>query len=64
MPCVLNAANEVVVAEFLQDRIGFLAMSDVVEKCLEKASFIQHPSFDDYVNTDNETRIRALELIN
>lgn len=64
MPCVLNAANEVVVAEFLQDRIGFLAMSDVVEKCLEKASFIQHPSFDDYVNTDNETRINALELIN
>lgn len=64
MPCVLNAANEVVVAEFLQDRIGFLAMSDVVEKCLEKASFIQHPAFDDYVNTDNETRIRALELIN
>lgn len=64
MPCVLNAANEVVVTEFLQDRIGFLAMSDVVEKCLEKASFIQHPSYDDYVNTDNETRIRALELIN
>ena len=64
MPCVLNAANEVVVAEFLQDRIGFLAMSDVVEKCLEKASFIQHPSFDDYVNTDKETRIKALELIN
>ncbi|MBX2967591.1 MAG: 1-deoxy-D-xylulose-5-phosphate reductoisomerase [Cyclobacteriaceae bacterium] len=64
MPCVLNAANEVVVAEFLQDKIGFLAMSDVVEKCLEKASYIKHPSFDDYVQTDIETRTKALELIN
>jgi 1-deoxy-D-xylulose-5-phosphate reductoisomerase len=64
LPCVLNAANEVAVAEFLKDRIGFLDMSEIVEKCLEKAHFIQHPSFEDYVNTDNETRIKALELIN
>jgi 1-deoxy-D-xylulose-5-phosphate reductoisomerase len=64
MPCVLNAANEIVVAEFLQDKIGFLTMSEIVEKCLEKADFIRNPSFDDYVNTDKETRIKALELIN
>jgi 1-deoxy-D-xylulose-5-phosphate reductoisomerase len=64
MPCVLNAANEIVVAEFLQDKIGFLTMSEIVEKCLEKADFIPNPSFDDYVNTDKETRIKALELIN
>ena len=64
MPCVLNAANEVAVAEFLSDKIGFLAMSDIVEKCLDKMDFIKNPSFEDYVTTDKETRIRALELIN
>jgi 1-deoxy-D-xylulose-5-phosphate reductoisomerase len=63
MPCVLNAANEVAVAEFLKDRIGFLEMSDIVEKCLEKVDYIKSPGYDDYVNTDKETRIRAFELI-
>jgi 1-deoxy-D-xylulose-5-phosphate reductoisomerase len=63
MPCVLNAANEVAVAEFLKDRIGFLEMSDIVEKCLEKMHYIKSPAYDDYVNTDKETRIRAFELI-
>jgi len=63
MPCVLNAANEVAVAEFLKDRIGFLEMSDIVEKCLEKMHYIKSPAYDDYVNTDKETRIRALELL-
>jgi 1-deoxy-D-xylulose-5-phosphate reductoisomerase len=64
MPCVLNAANEIAVAEFLNDRIGFLTMPEIVEKCLEKISFIQHPTLADYVQTDKETRIKALELIN
>ena len=64
MPCVLNAANEVAVAEFLNDKIGFLAMPEIVEKCLEKMDFIKNPSFEDYVNTDRETRIKAFELIN
>ncbi|MBX2955589.1 MAG: 1-deoxy-D-xylulose-5-phosphate reductoisomerase [Cyclobacteriaceae bacterium] len=64
MPCVLNAANEVVVAEFLKDRIGFLQMTDVVEQCLNKIKHIEHPSLEDYVQTDKETRIKALELIN
>ena len=63
MPCVLNAANEIAVAEFLKDRIGFLEMSDVVEHCLAKIDFIEVPSYEDYVNTDKETRIKALELI-
>ena len=63
MPCVLNAANEIAVAEFLKDKIGFLEMSDVVEQCLEKADYINNPVYDDYVNTDKETRIKALELI-
>lgn len=64
MPCVLNAANEVAVAEFLKDKIGFLEMSDIVEKCLEKMDFIKSPGYEDYVNTDKETRIRAIELVN
>ena len=64
MPCVLNAANEVAVAEFLKDRIGFLEMSDIVEKCLEKMHYIKSPAYDDYVNTDKETRIKAFELVN
>lgn len=63
MPCVLNAANEVAVAEFLQDRVGFLQMSDIVEQCLEKMHYIGNPSLEDYVNTDKETRIKAKELI-
>lgn len=64
MPCVLNAANEIAVQEFLQDKIGFLQMSEVVEKCLSKIDYIASPAFEDYVNTDKETRIRAKELIN
>ena len=48
MPCILNAANEVVVAAFLQDRIGFLQMSDVIERTMRKASFIVNPSYEDY----------------
>ena len=64
MPCVLNAANEVAVAEFLKDRIGFLEMSDIVEQCLEKMDYIKSPGYEDYVNTDKETRIRAYEFLN
>jgi 1-deoxy-D-xylulose-5-phosphate reductoisomerase len=63
MPCVLNAANEVAVAEFLKDNVGFLEMSDIVEKCLEKMHYIKSPGYDDYVNTDKETRIRAFEMV-
>ena len=61
MPCVLNAANEVAVAEFLNDRIGFLEMSLLVEQCLEKMDYIKTPTYDDYVYTDRETRVRARE---
>jgi 1-deoxy-D-xylulose-5-phosphate reductoisomerase len=64
MCCVLNAANEVAVAEFLKDKIGFLQMSDIVEKCLSKMDFIKNPGFEDFVNTDSATRRRALEFIN
>lgn len=62
MPCILNAANEIVVAAFLQDRIGFLQMSEVIEKTMLKASFIAAPSYDDYVQTDSEARCIAATL--
>lgn len=55
-PCVLNAANEIAVEAFLKDKIGFLEMSDVVENCLQTVSFINKPSYADYVETDAETR--------
>lgn len=63
MPCVLNAANEIAVSSFLEDKVGFLQMSDVVEKCLAKVSFIKNPTLEDYIGTDRETRKLAIELI-
>ena len=63
MPCVLNAANEVAVEAFLKDRIGFLEMSEVVERCLGKMDYIANPKYEDYVHTDTETRVRALEFV-
>ncbi|MCC8187445.1 MAG: 1-deoxy-D-xylulose-5-phosphate reductoisomerase [Bacteroides sp.] len=63
VPCVLNAANEVVVAAFLKDRIGFLAMSDVVEKTMERVDYIRAPRYEDYVATDEVARRIAAELV-
>jgi len=63
MPCVINAANEVVVAEFLKDRIGFLKMSDIIEQCMSEITFISDPSLDDYLESDRITRILAQELV-
>jgi len=62
-PCVLNAANEVVVAAFLKERIGFLEMSDVIATCMEKATFVANPTYDDYVNSDKESRQIVNNLI-
>lgn len=63
MACILNAANEIAVAEFLNDNIGFLDMSDVVAHCMVQVPYIAQPKYDDYVETDKLTRIRAKELI-
>jgi 1-deoxy-D-xylulose-5-phosphate reductoisomerase len=62
-PCVLNAANEVAVAAFLQDRVGFLEMQQVVETCLNKVDHIANPGYDDYVFTDEKTRALANEFV-
>ena len=63
-PCILNAANEIVVDAFLKDKIGFLEMSDIIEQAMAKVSFIKKPNYDDYVATDAETRRLTLEMIN
>ena len=63
MACILNAANEVVVSAFLQERIPFLRMSEVIEETMEKVSFIHTPTYEDYVATDAEARRIAESLI-
>ena len=63
MPCILNAANEVVVAAFLKEQISFLRMSDVIEETMRRVAFISKPTYDDYVATDEESRKVALSLI-
>lgn len=62
MPCVLNAANEIVVQAFLEDKIGFLEMSDVIAKAMDKMPFIKTPTLDDYIQCDKETRLLTKEL--
>lgn len=63
MPCIMNAANEIVVEAFLNDRIGFLQMSDVIEACMGDIPFIREPSLHNYLETDAHTRIFARQLV-
>ena len=63
MPCILNAANEIVVSEFLKDKIGFLQMSDIIEEVMAKADYIAKPTYDDYVRTDALVRLLTKEII-
>ena len=63
MPCILNAANETAVAAFLEDKISFPAMSEVIEKTLERVAFIASPGLEDYMQTDAEARAKAGEVI-
>ena len=62
-PCVLNAANEIAVYAFLKNRIGFLDMTELIERTLNKITFIAHPTLDDYFETDGEARNFAASLI-
>ena len=64
MACILNAANEVCVAAFLKERIGFLQMSDIIERTMQKVDFIKTPTYEDYVATDAIARRIAEESIN
>ncbi len=63
MPCVLNAANEVAVSAFLQSRIGFVAMANIIEEILQDAHYISHPALDDLISTNGETRMKTELLI-
>lgn len=63
LACIVNAANEIAVAAFLNDEIGFLEIPDVIEGCMNKVDFVQNPDIDDYVATNEEARKRALEMI-
>lgn len=64
MPCILNAANEVVVNAFLHERIGFIEMSNIIEQAMDSALFVRNPSLDDYLETDRATRILTESIIN
>lgn len=63
LPCVLNAANEIAVYAFLRNRIGFLDMTDVIERTMEKFPFIEKPSLEEYYESDGEARSYAASLI-
>ena len=63
MPCIVNAANEIVNAGFLYDQISFLGMSEVIEQTMQHSSFIVKPTLDDYMETDAEARRIASELM-
>ena len=63
-PCILNAANEIAVWAFLNNRIGFLDITAVIEKCLQKINYIEKPNLSDYFETDGEARNFAASLLN
>ncbi len=64
MACILNAANEIAVREFLNDNIGFLEIPEMIENCMARVAFIEKPSIEDYISTDAETRKIASTLVN
>jgi len=63
MACIVNAANEIAVSAFLNDRISFLRISGLIEETMNRVAFIQTPSYEDYVATDAEARRVAEELL-
>jgi len=63
MPCIVSAANEIVVDAYLHNRISFFGMSDVIAKSMAHMPFLPHPTYEDYVQTDSETRKYANSII-
>jgi 1-deoxy-D-xylulose-5-phosphate reductoisomerase len=59
--CILYAANEIAVAAFLKEKISFTQMSSLIEACMTKVAIIEHPSYDDFVASDEEARRLALQ---
>jgi 1-deoxy-D-xylulose-5-phosphate reductoisomerase len=63
LPCIMNAANELAVYAFLRNRIGFLDMTDVIERTMEKVPFITHPTLEEYFESDGEARNYAADIM-
>jgi 1-deoxy-D-xylulose-5-phosphate reductoisomerase len=63
LPCILNAANEVVVQAFLKEKIRFVDMSGYIEESMQKVAYIKNPGLGDYIQTDKETRLLTASLI-
>ncbi len=63
LPCVMNAANEIAVYAFLRNRIGFLDMTDVIERTMERIPFFDNPTLEQYYDSDGEARSFAASLI-
>lgn len=63
LPCILNAANEIAVYAFLRNRVGFLDMTEIIERTMQKIPFIEHPSLEEYFESDGEARSYAASLI-
>ena len=63
MPCIVNAANEIVNRAFLEDRCGFLQMADIIAETMQRATFSRNPDYDVYIQTDAEARRIASELL-
>jgi len=63
MPCIVNAANEIVNRAFLEDRCRFLQMGDIIAETMERTTFVKSPRYDDYVATDAEARRIAMEFL-
>ena len=63
VPCILNAANEIVNRGFLEDKCGFLQMGDIIAETIERATIIKYPTYDDLIRTDHEARRIATELM-
>ena len=63
MPCIVNAANEIVNRAFLEDRCGFLQMADIIAETMQRATFSRNPDYDVYIQTDAEARRIATELL-
>lgn len=63
VPCVMNAANEVAVHAFLNNRVSFIEMSDIIEETIAKIDFIEHPTLEEYEHSDNEARLHAADMV-
>lgn len=63
VPCVMNAANEVAVQAFLNNKVSFIEMSDIIEETIAKIDFVEHPTLEEYEHSDREARLHAADMV-